>query len=161
MTMEPTRARLLVALAVLAAAVGWAAVRLVDAYANRTLPVPWTMAIVMAMLALALALWARGTRARLARRPGTRPMDPLVAARTAALALAGSRTGALVAGFYVGVGIALVPDWSVPAVRDRVVVSLVTIVCALLLVAASLWLERICRLPPDEPPAGASDDDLL
>jgi len=161
MTMEPTRLRLLVALAVLAGAVGWAAAKLVDAYANRTLPVPWTMAVAMAMLALALALWARGTKARLSGREGTKPMDPIVAARTAALALAGSRTGALVAGFYLGVGIALVPDWSVPAVRDRIVVALVTVGFAVLVVAAAIWLERICRIPPDDAPRDASDDDTL
>jgi len=161
MTMEPTRLRLLVALAVLAGAVGWAAAKLVDAYANRTLPVPWTMAVAMAMLALALALWARGTKARLSRREGTKPMDPIVAARTAALALAGSRTGALVAGFYVGVGLALVPDWSVPSVRDRIVVALVTVGFAALVVVAALWLERICRIPPDDAPRDASDDDTL
>ena len=161
MTMQPTRLRLLVALAVLAGAVGWAAAKLVDAYANRTLPVPWTMAVAMAMLALALALWARGTKARLSGREGTKPMDPIVAARTAALALAGSRTGALVAGFYLGVGIALVPDWSVPSVRDRIVVALVTVGFAVLVVAAAIWLERICRIPPDDAPRDASDDDTL
>jgi hypothetical protein len=161
MTMQPTRVRLLVALAVLAAAVGWAAAKLVDAFANRTLPVPWTMAVAMAMLALAIALWARGTKARLSGRSGTRPIDPIVAARTAALALASSRTGALVGGFYVGVGVALVPDWSVPAVRDRILVALVTVVLAVLVVVAALWLERICRIPPDDAPPAASDDDTL
>lgn len=158
--MEPTRLRLLVALGVLAAALGWAATHLVDTFANRTLAVPWTMAVVMAMLAFALVLWARGTRARLAGRPGTRPIEPLVAARTAALALAASRTGALVAGFYAGVVVALLPDWSIDPVRTRVITALVTIVAALLVVAAALWLERICRLPPDDP-RDASDDDSL
>lgn len=161
MTMEPTRWRLLVALAVLAAAVGWAAVKLVDAFANRTLPVPWTMAVAMGMLALALALWARGTRARLSGRAGTRPMDPIVAARTAALALAGSRTGALVAGFYVGVGLALAPDWSVSTTRDRIITAAVTVVCAVLVILAALWLERICRIPPDDAPTDASDPGTL
>ena len=156
--MEPTRPRLLVALAVLAAALGWSSVRLIDAYANRTMPVPWTMAAVMVMLALAVALWARGTRARLARRPGTKPMDPIVAARTAALALAGSRVGALVVGFYVGAGLALAPGWDVAGVRERVIASIVTVVGGLLLVAASLWLERICRIPPEDGPPAASDD---
>jgi hypothetical protein len=159
--MEPTRVRLLAALAVLAAAVGWAAVKLVDTFANRTLPVPWTMAVAMGMLALALALWARGTSARLSGRTGTKPMDPIVAARTAALALAGSRTGALVAGFYVGVAVGLVPDWSVPTVRDRVITAVVTVVCAVLVILAALWLERICRIPPDDDPRDASGPETL
>jgi hypothetical protein len=149
----PTRPRLLVALVVISAAVGWGVSRLVDAYADRSLPVPWTAALVMGLLALALALWARGTRARLTGQPGTKPMDPLVAARSAALGMAASRTGAIVAGFYVGVSIELAPGWGVAYVRERVIVSLVTVLLAGLVVAAALWLERVCRVPPD-----ASDD---
>jgi drug/metabolite transporter (DMT)-like permease len=149
----PTRPRLLVALVVISAAVGWGVSRLVDAYADRSLPVPWTAALVMFLLALALALWARGTRARLTGQPGTKPMDPIVAARSAALAMAASRTGAIVAGFYVGVSVSLVPGWGVAYVRERIIISLVTVLFAGLVVAAALWLERVCRVPPD-----ASDD---
>jgi drug/metabolite transporter (DMT)-like permease len=149
----PTRPRLLVALVVISAAVGWGVSRLVDAYADRSLPVPWTAALVMFLLALALALWARGTRARLTGQPGTKPMDPIVAARSAALAMAASRTGAIVAGFYVGVSVSLVPGWGVAYVRERIVIALVTVLFAGLVVAAALWLERVCRVPPD-----ASDD---
>jgi hypothetical protein len=149
--MRPTRPRLLVALVVLSAAVGWGAARLVDAYADRSLSVPWTAALVMFLLALALALWARGTRARLAGRPGTKPMDPLVAARSAALAMAASRTGAIVAGFYSGVAIGLAPGWAVAYVRERIIIAVVTVLLAGLVVAAGLWLERVCRVPPDAP----------
>lgn len=151
--MKPTRTRLLVAIAVVLAAVGWGVTRLVDAFAGRSLPVPWTAPAVMVVLAIALALWARGTRDRLARKPGTKPMEPLVAARSAALAMAASRTGAVVAGFYVGVAIALAPMWEVAYVRERVIVSLVAVVGAVLVVLAALWLERVCRIPPQ-------DDDL-
>jgi hypothetical protein len=149
----PTRPRLLVALVVVSAAVGWGVSHLVDAFADRSLPVPWTAALVMGLLALALALWARGTRARLSGQPGTKPMDPIVAARSAALGMAASRTGAIVVGFYLGVAIELAPGWGVDSVRERVIVSLVTVVLAGLVVAAALWLERVCRVPPD-----ASDD---
>jgi len=145
----PTRARLLVALVVLGAAVGWGAVRLVDAYAESSLPVPWTAPMVLFLLAGALALWTRGTRARLARAPGTKPMEPIVAARSAALAMAASRTGAIVAGLYVGVAIALAPSWDIGYARQRVLVSLVAVLGAGLVVAAALWLERVCRVPPD------------
>jgi 4-amino-4-deoxy-L-arabinose transferase-like glycosyltransferase len=144
----PTRPRLLVALVALAAVVGWGITRLWDAFANRSLPVPWTVPLVMLLLAIALALWARGTRARLARKPGTTPMDPLVAARSAALAMAGSRTGALVGGFYLGVAIGLAPGWDVAFVRERVIISLLTALTSGLVVASALWLERVCRIPP-------------
>lgn len=157
MDLRPTRPRLLVALAAISAALGWATARLVDAFAERSLSVPITMPVVMALLALATALWARGTRARLAGRPGTRPMDPIVAARSAALAMAASRAGAIVAGFYVGAAIALAPGWDVAGVRERVITALVTVVMAVLLAVAGLWLEHICRLPDEPPPA--DDDD--
>ena len=147
--MTPTRVRLLVGMLVVSAAVGWGVATLVDAYADRSLPVPWTAALVMFLLALALALWARGTRARLAHAPGTKPMDPLVAARSAALAMAASRTGAIVAGFYVGVAIAFAPSWELSSARERIVIALVTVVGAGLVVASALWLERVCRVPPD------------
>jgi len=145
--------RLLLAMLVISAAVGWGVTTLVDAYADRTLPVPWTAALVMFLLALALALWARGTRARLAHAPGTKPIEPLVAARSAALAMAASRTGAIVAGFYAGVAIAFAASWEVSSVRERVVVALVTVLGAGLVVFSALWLERVCRVPPD------ADDD--
>lgn len=146
--MTPTRPRLLLAIVVLAAVTGWAVTRLVDAYAGRTLPVPWTAPAVMALLALTLALWARGTRKRLAHEPGTKPLDPLLAARTAALAMAGSRTGSLVGGFYAGVAVALAPGWDIAYVRERIIVALLAALTSVAVVAASLWLERICRLPP-------------
>ena len=147
--MTPTRARLIVVLAVVGAVVGWSLTRLVDLYAGRSLPVPWTAPVVMALLALALALWTRGTRARLARRPGTKPLEPIVAARSAALAMAGSRTGSVVAGFYLGVALALSGGWDVPYVRERVLLALATVLASAAVVAASLWLERVCRIPPD------------
>jgi hypothetical protein len=140
--------------AVVAAAVGWGATRLVDAWANRTLPVPWTAPTLMVVLAIALLLWARGTRARLLRKPGTTPVDPLVVARTAALAMAASRTGAVVAGFYVGVAVALAGSWSVPYVRERTLIALGTAVAGVAVIGAALWLERVCRVPPT-----ASDGD--
>jgi hypothetical protein len=160
-TLRPTTWRLLVALAAVAAALGWATARLIDAFADRSISVPITMPVVMALLALATALWARGTRARLAGRPGTRPMDPIVAARSAALAMAASRAGALVAGFYSGVLVELVPRFDIPGVRERGVVAIATVVMAVLLAAAGLWLERICRLPDDRPPSAADEDESV
>jgi hypothetical protein len=139
---------------VVAGAVGWGVVTVVDAYSDGSLPVPWTAPVVMAVLAVALALWTRGTRARLAGRPGTTPMEPIVAARSAALAMAASRTGAIVAGFYSGVALALLPSWEVAYVRERVVIALLTVLGAGLVIAAALWLEHVCRVPPD-----TSDDE--
>lgn len=150
--MTATRPRTLVLLAVLGAVGGWVATALVDAFAGRSFPVPLTVPALMLVLALAVFLWARGTRARLEKRPGTKPMPPLLALRTAALALAVSRAGSVVGGFYLGVAVALSPSWDISYVRGLVIAALVAAIGSGLLVAAGLWLERICRIPP-------SDDD--
>jgi len=146
----PTRPRMLLVLAVVATAVGWGATRIVDSVIGRFFPVPWSVPALMLLLAAAVALWARGTRDRLRRKPGTTPMPPLVAARTAALALATSRAGSVVGGFYLGVALGLAQYWSAnDASRTLAVAALLTAASSGLLVAAGLWLERVCRLPED------------
>ena len=150
--MQPTRIRFLVILALLAAAVGWSLVAVIQGQSGRTLPVPWLAAVTMWVLALALALWAVLSRPRLLRRPGARPMPPIVAARTAALAMAASRTGALIGGLYAGVtlgALSVVTTRDSPAGRSTLFAALTTCVGALALAVVALWLERICRLPQD------------
>lgn len=149
--MTPTRPRTLLLLAAVSIAVGWGATRIVDSVVGRFFPVPWSVPALMLLLAAAVALWARGTRARLARRPGTTPMPPLVAARTAALALATSRAGSVVGGFYLGVALGLLQYWSANEDAQRITVAaLLTAAASGALVAAGLWLERICRIPPTD-----------
>jgi hypothetical protein len=130
---------------------------------GRFFPVPWSVPVVMGVLALAVLAWARGTRARLAHKPGTKPMPPLVAARTAALALATSRTGAVVGGFYTGVALGLSQYWSANAdARIMIVAALLTALASLGLVLAGLFLERVCRIPPSDDSAdAASERDVL
>ncbi len=149
--MRPTRLRLLVGIAVVAGALGWGTAYLVDARLSRYLSVPWTAPITFLLLGIALLLWTRGVRARLARKPGTKPLPPLVAARTAALAMAASRVGAFFFGWYIGVLVELVPSLEVEAVRGYVLAAAGSVLGALLVVLAALWLERSCRLP-DPPP---------
>lgn len=153
--MTPTRPRTLVLLAVVSTAVGWGVTRIVDSVVGRFFPVPWSVPALMLLLAAAVALWARGTRARLQRRPGTQPMPPLVAARTAALALATSRAGSVVGGFYLGVALGLAQYWSAnDDAQMLAIAALLTALASAGLVGAGLWLERVCRIPPsdDEPP---------
>lgn len=151
--MKPTRIRLLIAVAVVAGALGWGAAYLLDERVGRYLTVPWAAAATFLVLGLALLYWTRAVRARLAGKPGTKPLPPLVAARTAALAMAASRVGAFFFGWYLGIGIELLPAVDVPAVRDSALASAGCVVGALLLVVAGLWLERNLRLPdpPEDP----------
>lgn len=152
--MTPTRARVLLALAVVAAAVGWGVVQLIAGQSGRVLPVPWLAAGTMWLLAVTVALWAVISRPRLRRADGARPMPPLVAARTAALAMAASRTGALVAGLYAGVALGSFGARMTQAGSDAMWAAAATTLGALALVGAALWLEWLCRLP-----AGGDDDD--
>lgn len=150
--MRPTTVRLLLGVAVVAGALGWGAAYLVDVRLGRYLSVPWTAPVTFLLLGVALLLWTRGVRARLARKPGTKPLPPLVAARTAALAMAASRVGAFFLGWYLGVLAEFLPSLSVPAVRQDALAATGSVLGALLVVVAALWLEHSCRLP--DPPDG-------
>ncbi|TAK70171.1 MAG: DUF3180 domain-containing protein [Actinomycetota bacterium] len=147
--MRPTRLRVLLAVAVVAAAIGWGAVRLVDSLGGRILPVPWTAGAATWLLAAGVGLWALLIRPRLRRAPGAVPLAPIVAARSAALAMAASRTGAAVAGFYAGAAVGLAPMLHIPAAAQRFTAAVVAATGAAALVAVALWLERLCRLPDD------------
>jgi len=150
--MMPTRTRTLLALAVVAGALGWGLVQIVDAWAGRLLPVPWLAAAAVWLLAGATLYWAVASRPRLQGKPGAKPMPPIVAARTAALAMAASRGGALVGGFYAGVAIAMVSSIGVPTGASTFWSATFAVLGALALIAAALWLEHVCRLPigPDD-----------
>lgn len=152
--MQPTRVRTLVALAVVLGAVGWGVVQVVNAWTGRLLPVPWLAAAAMWLLAGATAYWAFSARPRLQGRPGSRPMPPVVAARSAALAMAASRGGAIVLGFYAGVAIAMAGSIGTPSGFAAFWAATLAAVGALGLVVAAMWLEYLCRLPvgPDDPP---------
>ena len=152
--MGPTRVRLLVLLAVVAAAVGWSLVELMQGQSGRVLPVPWLAAVTMWVFALGLLAWTVVARPRLLRRPGHRRLDPIVAARTAALAMAASRTGALVLGAYAGIGLGALSARQTPAGQQSLLASLATVVGALAVIVIALWLERLCRLPADDDESG-------
>lgn len=152
----PTRPRLLLILAVLATTAGWSITRLIDAFASRTLPIGPSAAVSMGALTLALLIWTLLARPRLLRRPGSTPMPPIVAARTAALALAASRTGALVLGCYAGIGMALVGRWSTDAGRRGALIAGLTALLALAFTVIALWLERLCRITDDSGARGSA-----
>lgn len=156
--MTPTSLRLLLLLGGVSAVGGWVLADLVDRFAGRGMPVPWTAAATLGILAVALLFWALGTRRRL--RDGQ--VDPFVATRTAALAMAASRTGAIATGVYAGFLVWFVGQWFVEASRGRAIASAAAVVAGVLVVAAALWLERICRIKgngDDDDDGGSSETD--
>ena len=154
--MKPTRASLLIGIAVCALAVGLAMAWLTDGWTGRVVSVPPLASGAIWLLAIALGAWTYLLRPRLRREPGTKPVPAIAAARTAALAMAASRTGALIAGLYAGIGIGSARAIGTPAGEATFWASVVAAAGALALILIALWLESICRIPvrPDDDPRG-------
>jgi hypothetical protein len=149
--MQQTKISMLAVLAILAAAVGWSFAQLWPTFFDQGMPVSVGSAIAMVLVFVTLLIWTLMTRARL--KPGAtlNRLHPIVAARTAALAMSASRVGSLAFGFYVGVFLAnIAADYS-SAGADRIQISAVTAIASLLTAAVALWLERICQIK--EPPS--------
>lgn len=167
--MTPTRKRLLLLIAVLGLLCGLTASRLYLAMTTMLITIRATTPVVTGVMCAALLWWTILVRRRLlhiqralheARKDGTpfvmrdKPLEPIVAARTLALAFAASRAGAYVAGFYLGLTLVFLGHWEVADARLRFAFALLTAVFALLLVAVALWLERSCKLPRPPAPSG-------
>jgi Protein of unknown function (DUF3180) len=148
--MRPTRAVVLVALVVVAGVVSYVLTRVF--YADVQSP-PTFAPLWLLLLALAEGYTAQLTHSRLAGRPGTKPINPIVVARLAALAKASSPVGALAAGAYAGFLGKVAMTAGEAAGRDTRT-GVAGVVCGLALLVAALLLERVCRVkaPPDEPP---------
>jgi hypothetical protein len=116
-------------------------------------PLRWYLPLSLALLAVAETTAASQLRARIRRAPGTRPVQPLVAARSLALAKASALVGAAMLGVWAGLLIYTVPRVSfLAAAGDDTLVGAVGVVTSLSLIASALWLEYCCRTPkpPDE-----------
>lgn len=154
--MRPTSLRLLIVTAFVGFLVGFLGARFWDLQTGAPPAVPWAAPITLLVLSAAFAITASVLRPRLERRAGHRPLDPFVAARAAVLALAGSRAGAAVSGVYLGYVGFLLLDLTNDYRRRMVVIAMVAALAGVMLAAAALWLERICRVKgtDDEDPGG-------
>jgi hypothetical protein len=152
--MKPTSIPWLLGVAAIAGLLGWGFAAWVDG-TGRLPAVPWIAVVVIWVVAGFVAAWTLATRRRLHPKPGAPRMAPLMAARTTALALAGSRTGAVVFGMYGGVALRLLDETAVAAARERLLAAALASLGGFVLAAFSLWLERNCRLPEDTDEAKA------
>jgi hypothetical protein len=107
-----------------------------------TLPI---LLVLLALLVLALAIPIR--RATTGR--STAPVDPFRAVRVAMLAKASSVVGAAFTGFAGGLALFLVTRPVTPSVGSWATV-IATIVCGVILVAASLVAEHLCTIRKDD-----------
>ena len=166
--MRPVNRRDLLVLAAGLAVAAWLVVR--ASYGS--LPaLRWWLPVPLGVLAVAEFLGARTLHARLAaqrdRRPpaerGTapvRPVEPMLVARLAVLAQASAYVGAAFVGIWVGLLLYVGPSVSrLQAAANDTVTGVVGVACSAALVAAALWLESACRIPPgpddETPQAGA------
>ncbi len=155
--MRPTRAPDLVLPGLVAAVVIYLLVR-VD-YGSLP-PLPRLGGVTLLVLALIEAVLGHSLRARIRGRRGTKPVQPLAAARAVALAKASSLAGAIMCGAWLGVlGYVFPASGSGnSAAGGDTVSAAVGAGCAGALVAAALWLEYSCRTPDDPGRSQRRDD---
>jgi hypothetical protein len=148
----PTRVRDLLLVALVVALV----VNLLVRLTYGSLPAfPLLAGVTLGVLGIAEALGGNALRARIRRRPGTRPVQPLVAARALVVAKASALAGAIMTGVWAGLLAHVLPrSGEIAAATGDAGSAAVGLVCALVLVAGALWLERCCRAPED----GGEDD---
>jgi hypothetical protein len=116
-------------------------------------PLPALAGLTLLVLAIVEFAFGFSLRARILRKPGARPVQPLTAARAVALAKASSLVGAIMFGAWGGVLLYVLPLRSqLTAASSDTLAAVIGTVCAVLLVAAALWLEYCCKTPemPDE-----------
>ena len=153
--MGPTRKRDLAGAAVVAAVVGYLLV--VSLY--RWFP-PVTVWTGLSLLAVAIAEagWAFYVRAKINDGQigvGGARLHPLSVARSVGIAKASAWVGSLVAGWWIGVLIYLVPKRATLRVAGEDTPGVVVAaVCALALAVAGLWLQHCCKSPPEPPENG-------
>jgi hypothetical protein len=148
------RIRVLVGVFAVAGVLSWAAARLWNALG--TLPsVPVAAPVVLAIIATVLLATALSLRSRLKaqreREPGAKGVDPMMAARAVLFGHASALVASLVAGIYGGVGVFLLMDDSeAPARQDQAIYAGLSVAAGAAVVAAALFLQRVCRLPEDD-----------
>ncbi|WP_329133084.1 DUF3180 domain-containing protein [Streptomyces sp. NBC_01476] len=152
--MRTLRIRTLVGVFAVALVLSWSVARLWDSVG--TLPgVPVAAPIVLALIAVALFATALSLRARLRaqreRRPGAKGVDPLAAARSVVFGQASALVAALVSGLYGGTGVFLVMyRLDMDPRRQQAIYAGFAVLAAIAVIAAAMFLERVCKLPDDD-----------
>lgn len=150
--MKQLRVGMLIGCTIVAGVLSWGVAHMWDALG--TLPsVPVAAPIVLAIIAAVLFATGLSLRSRFKaqreRRPDAKGVDPLLAARAVVFGQASALVAAVVAGLYGGVGVFLLRELEVPARRDQTVYAGLSVVAGIAVVAAAMFLERVCRIPDD------------
>lgn len=156
--MKPTRTRTLLLTVILMAAVTWALLH--ASYASLP-PLNWTGVPALLVVAAVEAWLGWDLRARIQGREGrerdreTRPAAPLFVARAVALAKATAATAAFLGGIAVGFMVYLADMTGAPTPQADLIDSSLFFGACLILMAAALYLEQGCKIPPGD---GTDDD---
>jgi hypothetical protein len=174
---KPTRPVVLAGLTALCGALAYTALRVWQHFGSPP-PVPLSAPITLAVLAVAVFGVALGLRARLhayreARlramrgEPRTdrhgrvpKPIDPLQAARALVLGKAAGLVGAVFGGIYGGYGLTLVGRLGIEVYRAQALRCLFAFLAGVALIAAAVYLERVLRVPPEQPAPPTTGDKL-
>lgn len=147
--MSTTRWTTLLAVAAVGFALAWLGLSAAEAAGVFLLEPPVTVIVVTALLAVGtlatawpLRRWNTGHR--------DRPIRPLRAARTVALAKAAGLTGAFVTGAWLAGSAITLPRIDGGAQLDRVLAFALAVVVSLALFVCGVVAERWCRIPPED-----------
>jgi hypothetical protein len=155
--MRPTSLSTLFVAALTMAALAWL---VISNFYSEMPALPWLPPFVMLGLAVVEAVLAPSTKARIDRKSGTAPVNPLTVAWYVVLAKASALGGALFTGAYAGLLVWLAPQRELLTHAGQdLPPAIVGLVGALCLTLAGLWLERSCRVPPPPPDEDRIDED--
>lgn len=148
-SVTPTSASTLVVAGLAMTALSWLAI---SRFYGDFPAIPLLPGLTLLALAGLESAAAVNTKARIDRRRGTEPVDPLLVARYVVLAKASALAAALFAGLYAGVVAWLVTEQGrLTQAEDDLAPAVIGLVGSAALVAAALALERACRVPPPPP----------
>lgn len=151
--LKPTSMATLVVAGLAAAALAWLTI---GTWYWNIPSLPWIPAATMLALAVFEFALAQQTKARIERKPGRPPVEPLAVARYVVLAKASSLAGAIFAGFTAAMTIWLFiqSGGAIPNehASNGLPASIVSLIASIALVVGALRLERACRVPeqPDQ-----------
>jgi hypothetical protein len=151
--MQPTKQWSLLAIAAVSAALAWIVVKFTF---SDLAPLPWTAVPGLILLAIGEFGLGRNIGPRLHGKPSAKPIQPMAVPRVVALAKASSAAGAAIAGLALGFLVYTIPLLDKPVPGHDALASAATMLAAIVLVLAALYLERACRAP--EPPDDDSDN---
>ncbi|WP_165962794.1 DUF3180 domain-containing protein [Occultella glacieicola] len=147
LTVQRVGWRVLAATIIVAGTIAVIGLRWWDSRGNTLPPVSPAVVVLLAVVAAGVALLGlrvrRGVRARTI-------TDPIGAARILVLGQAAALTGAVHVGYFLAVLLLSLPRAEAPDPREQAFAAGVAIVVAGVLIAAGLFTQWCCKVPPED-----------